>query len=108
MQSSNRFFDDLAKMANGAVSVATGMRQEVEQMVRQQFERFLTDRDLVTREEFEAVRVMAEKARAENEALATRLAALEQAPKPKPPAKPRAAAKPQATAAKKKAPSARR
>ena len=95
-------------MANGAVSVATGMRQEVEQMVRQQFERFLTDRDLVTREEFEAVRVMAEKARAENEALATRLAALEQAVKPKPPAKPRAAAKPQATAAKKKAPSARR
>lgn len=108
MQSSNRFFDDLAKMANGAVSVATGMRQEVEQMVRQQFERFLTDRDLVTREEFEAVRVMAEKARAENEALATRLAELEQAAKPKPPAKPRAAAKPQATAAKKKAPSARR
>jgi BMFP domain-containing protein YqiC len=108
MQSSNRFFDDLAKMANGAVSVATGMRQEVEQMVRQQFERFLTDRDLVTREEFEAVRVMAEKARAENEALATRLAALEQAAKLKPPAKPRAAAKPQATAAKKKAPSARR
>lgn len=108
MQSSNRFFDDLAKMANGAVSVATGMRQEVEQMVRQQFERFLTDRDLVTREEFEAVRVMAEKARAENEALATRLAALEQAAKPKPPAKLRAAAKPQATAAKKKAPSARR
>jgi BMFP domain-containing protein YqiC len=83
MQNSNRFFDDLAKMANGAVSVATGMRQEVEQMVRQQFERFLSDRDLVSRDEFDAVRVMAEKARAENEALAARLAALETAAKPK-------------------------
>ena len=83
MQNSNRFFDDLAKMANGAVSVATGMRQEVEQMVRQQFERFLSDRDLVSRDEFDAVRVMAEQARAENEALAARLAALETAAKPK-------------------------
>ena len=82
MQSPNRIFDDLARVANGAVAVATGMRQEIEALVRQQFERFLTDRDLVSREEFEAVRLMAEKARAENEALAARLTALETGAKP--------------------------
>lgn len=93
MQSPNRIFDDLARVANGAVAVATGMRQEIEALVRQQFERFLTDRDLVSREEFEAVRLMAEKARAENEALATRLTALETGAKPAAKAAPKAAPK---------------
>ena len=89
MQSPNRIFDDLARVANGAVAVATGMRQEIEALVRQQFERFLTDRDLVSREEFEAVRLMAEKARAENEALAARLTVLETGAKPAAKAAPR-------------------
>ena len=93
MQSPNRIFDDLARVANGAVAVATGMRQEIEALVRQQFERFLTDRDLVSREEFEAVRLMAEKARAENEALAARLTALETGAKPAATAAPKAAPK---------------
>ena len=93
MQSPNRIFDDLARVANGAVAVATGMRQEIEALVRQQFERFLTDRDLVSREEFEAVRLMAEKARAENEALTARLTALETGAKPAAKAAPRAAPK---------------
>ena len=93
MQNPNRIFDDLARVANGAVAVATGMRQEIEALVRQQFERFLTDRDLVSREEFEAVRLMAEKARAENEALAARLTALETAAKPAAKAAPKAAPK---------------
>ena len=93
MQSPNRIFDDLARVANGAVAVATGMRQEIEALVRQQFERFLTDRDLVSREEFEAVRLMAEKARVENEALAARLTALETGAKPVAKAAPKAALK---------------
>ena len=93
MQSPNRIFDDLARVANGAVAVATGMRQEIEALVRQQFERFLTDRDRVSREEFEAVRLMAEKARAENEALAARLTALETGAKPAAKAAPKAAPK---------------
>ena len=93
MQSPNRIFDDLARVANGAVAVATGMRQEIEALVRQQFERFLTDRDLVSREEFEAVRLMAEKARAENEALVARLTALETRAKPAAKAAPKAAPK---------------
>jgi BMFP domain-containing protein YqiC len=77
MQTNNRIFDDLAKVANGAMSIATGMRQEMEQLIRQQLERFLNDRDLVTREEFEAVKAMAVKAREEQEVMAARLAALE-------------------------------
>ena len=93
MQSPNRIFDDLARVANGAVAVAAGMRQEIEALVRQQFDRFLTDRDLVSREEFEAVRLMAEKARAENEALAVRLTTLETGAKPAAKAAPKAALK---------------
>ena len=77
MQTQNRFFDDLARLANGAMSAAAGLRQEVDQLIRQQFERFIADRDLVSREDFEAVRDMATKARAEQEALAVRVAVLE-------------------------------
>ncbi|MBY0431299.1 MAG: accessory factor UbiK family protein [Rhodospirillales bacterium] len=78
MQTENRFFDDLARVAGGALNTLTGLKTEVEAMVRQQFERILTDMNLVTRDEFEAVQAMAIKARAENEELAARIAALEE------------------------------
>lgn len=77
MQTRSRIFDDLARVANGALSAAAGVRAEIEQLVRQQLERFLADRDLVTREEFDAVEAMAAKARAQQEALAARITALE-------------------------------
>ena len=79
MQTQSRFFDDLARVANGALSAAAGMRAEIEQLVRQQFDRFLADRNLVTREDFEAVEAMAAKAREEQEKLAARVTELEAA-----------------------------
>ena len=96
MQSQNRLFDDLARVANGALGAAAGIRGEVEGMFRQQFERIIRDMDLVTREEHEVVRAMAEKARLENEALAARLTALEAALTGTAPAAPKAAKKPAA------------
>jgi BMFP domain-containing protein YqiC len=92
MQSSNRLLDDLAKVANGALSAAAGARQEVEQLIQQRLERFLNDHGWVNREEFEAVRDMARKAREDQEDMAVRLAELEARvtkPKAKPKAKPR-------------------
>jgi|SRR5579864_36565 len=77
MQSENRIFDDLARMASGALSTLGGMRQELEARIRDQVERVLDRMEVVRREEFEAVRAMAVKARAEQERLAERLAALE-------------------------------
>ncbi|GEM_PF-94739 len=77
MQSNNRLLDDIAKVANGALSAAAGARQEVEQLMQQRLERFLNDQGWVTREEFEAVRDMARKAREAQEDLANRLAELE-------------------------------
>jgi BMFP domain-containing protein YqiC len=77
MQTDNRLFDDLSKLANGAFGTLSGIGKEVEQMVKSRMERFVGDLDMVRRDEFEAVKAMADKARAENEALATRLAALE-------------------------------
>jgi BMFP domain-containing protein YqiC len=74
----NRILDDLAKVAAGAFSGVAGMRQEVEARLRQQFERILSSMDVVSREEFEVVRAMAAKARTEQEALAARVAALEE------------------------------
>lgn len=79
MQTQNKFLDDLARVASGAVGVAAGMREEVEARLRDQFERVLGHMDLVTREEFEAVRAMAIKAREEEELLSERVAALERA-----------------------------
>ena len=79
MQSDNRFLDELARLATGAMGALHGARQEVDQLVRQRLERILGDLDLVHREEFEAVREMAARARAENEALSARVAALEAA-----------------------------
>jgi BMFP domain-containing protein YqiC len=77
MQSQSKLIDDLARVASSALGVATGMRHEAETQLRRQFERILADMDLVTREEFEVVRTIAETARAEQEALEERLAALE-------------------------------
>ena len=78
MQTDNRLLDDLARVASGALGALSGMRTEVETRLREQFERVLARMDLVTREEFDAVKAMAAKARGEEEALAERLAALEQ------------------------------
>jgi len=84
MQTQNKLFDDLAKVANGAVSTVMGMKDEMDGMIRQRIERFLADADLIPREEFEVVKAMAAKAREENEALAARITALEsQLAKPK-------------------------
>ena len=77
MQSQNRLFDDFARLAAGAVGALAGVRSEVETRLREQFERLLAGMDLVDRDEFEAVKAMAAKARAEQEGLAARLAALE-------------------------------
>jgi BMFP domain-containing protein YqiC len=76
-QSSNRLLDELAKMMTDAAGAAQGVRREVETIVRSQLDRVVAEMDVVRREEFEAVREMAEKARVENEALAKRIAALE-------------------------------
>jgi BMFP domain-containing protein YqiC len=77
MQTRNKLFDDAARLAGGAVGTFAGIRREMESLARQQFERLLSSMDLVTREEFDAVREMAVKARTEQEAMAMRLAALE-------------------------------
>jgi BMFP domain-containing protein YqiC len=75
-QTTNRLLDDLAKIMTDAAGAAQGVRQEVESVMRAQAERILKSMDVVTREEFEAVKAMAEKARAENERLENRIAAL--------------------------------
>jgi BMFP domain-containing protein YqiC len=77
MQSQNRFFDDMARVASGAVGALAGVRGEIEARFRDQLERILTGMDLVSREEFEAVRAMAAKAREEQELLQRRIEALE-------------------------------
>lgn len=77
MQTQNPFFDDIARMAGGALGALSGLKAEVEQLVRQQFERFMAGADMVPRDEFEAVRALAIKARTEQEDLEARVAALE-------------------------------
>ena len=76
-QTNNRLFDEFAKMMTDAAGAAQGMRQEVETVMRGQADRILADMDVVRRDEFDAVKAVAEKAREENEALAARLATLE-------------------------------
>ncbi len=76
-QTSSRIFDDLAKLMSDAAGAADGMRREVEGVMRAQGERVMGAMELVQREEFEAVKAMATKAREENEKLAARLAVLE-------------------------------
>lgn len=77
MQTQNRLFDDLARAASGALGTLSGLKHEIEALVRQRVERLLSDMDLVRRDEFDAVQAMAAKARAENEALGRRIEALE-------------------------------
>ncbi|MBY0380905.1 MAG: accessory factor UbiK family protein [Xanthobacteraceae bacterium] len=76
-QTSNRFFDDVARLMNDAAGAAQGVKREIDSVVRHQAERLLNDLDLVKREEFEAVKDMARLAREENEALKARITALE-------------------------------
>jgi BMFP domain-containing protein YqiC len=77
MQSQNRFFDDMARVASGAMGALSGVRGEIESRFRDQLERILAGMDLVSREEFEAVKAMAAKAREEQEVLLQRIAELE-------------------------------
>ena len=77
MQTQNPILDDLAHLASGAAGIAAGIKAEVETQLRQRIERWLSELDLVPREEFEAVKDMAAKARAEQETMAERLEALE-------------------------------
>jgi BMFP domain-containing protein YqiC len=76
-QTSNRFFDEMARLMNDAAGVAQGVRREFDTVLRTQAERLVRDMDLVHREEFEAVKEMARLAREENEVLKARIAALE-------------------------------
>lgn len=76
-QTTGTVFDEFAKLMTNAAGAAEGARQEVETVMKSQAERFLADMDVVRREEFEAVKAMAQKAREENEALRTRIADLE-------------------------------
>jgi len=76
-QTNNRLLDELAKLMTDAAGAADGLKREVASLVRAQGERFLHEMDVVQREEFEAVKAMAAKAREENEVLLSRIAALE-------------------------------
>jgi len=94
MQTSSRIFDEMARLMNDAAGVAQGVRREFDTLFKTQAERVLRDLDVITREEFEAVKEMARIAREENEALKARIAALEAAAgrtaQPRPPEPPAA------------------
>lgn len=77
MQTRNKIFDDISEMMTNAMGVAQGAKTEAETAMKGMLDRWLADRDFVTREEFDAVRAMAQKAREENEALKSRLDAME-------------------------------
>jgi len=77
MQSRNRVLDDMSKLMTNAMGVAQGARTEAETAMKSMIDRWMADREFVSREEFEAVRLMAQKAREECNALEARLAALE-------------------------------
>ncbi|MEX1236407.1 MAG: accessory factor UbiK family protein [Roseovarius sp.] len=79
MQTRNKVMDDISQLMTNAMGVAQGARQEAETAMSSMVDRWLADRDFVTREEFDAVRAMAQKAREENEALKARLDAMEAA-----------------------------
>ena len=79
MQTRNKIFDDISQLMTNAMGVAQGARDEAETAMNSMIDRWLADRDFVTREEFDAVRAMAQKAREENEALKARIEALEKA-----------------------------
>jgi BMFP domain-containing protein YqiC len=77
MQTRNKFLDDMSQLMTNAMGVAQGAKDEAENAMKSMMDRWLADRDFVTREEFDAVRAMAQKAREENEALKARIEALE-------------------------------
>ena len=77
MQTRNKVLDDLSQLMTNAMGVAQGAKGEAETAMKSMMDRWLADRDFVTREEFDAVRAMAQKAREENEALKARIEALE-------------------------------
>ncbi|MEO6300540.1 MAG: accessory factor UbiK family protein [Paracoccaceae bacterium] len=77
MQQGNKFFDDVSKLMTNAMGVAQGAKTEAETAMKGFIDRWMADRDFVTREEFDAARAMAQKAREENTALEARIAALE-------------------------------
>jgi BMFP domain-containing protein YqiC len=79
MQSRNKFFDDMSQLMTNAMGVAQGAKTEAETAMKGFIDRWMADRDFVTREEFDAVRAMAQKAREENATLEARIAALEAA-----------------------------
>lgn len=81
MQTRNKLMDDISQLMTNAMGVAQGAREEAETAMKSLVDRWLADRDFVTREEFDAVRAMAQKAREENAALEARIAALEAAAK---------------------------
>ena len=80
MQTRNKILDDISQLMTNAMGVAQGAKDEAETAMKSLLDRWLADRDFVTREEFEAVRTMAQQAREENAALAARIAALEEKP----------------------------
>jgi BMFP domain-containing protein YqiC len=77
MQTRSKFFEDMSQLMTNAMGVAQGAKEEADTALKSWFDRFLADRNLVTREEFDAVRAMAQKAREENELLKARIEALE-------------------------------
>ncbi|MCE2749387.1 MAG: accessory factor UbiK family protein [Rhodobacter sp.] len=77
MQSRNKFFDDMSQLMTNAMGVAQGAKAEAETAMKGLIDRWMADRDFVTREEFDAVRAMAQKAREENATLQARIVALE-------------------------------
>lgn len=77
MQNQNKLIDDLSQLMTNAMGVAQGAKEEAETAIKSMIDRWLAEQDFVTREEFDAVRAMAQKAREENEALKARLDALE-------------------------------
>lgn len=77
MQTRGKFLDDISQLMTNAMGVAQGAKTEAETAVKSLMDRWLADRDFVSREEFDAVRAMAQKAREENEALSARLAVME-------------------------------
>ena len=77
MQTRNKIFDDISQMMTNAMGVAQGAKTEAETAMKGMLDRWLADRDFVTREEFDAVRAMAQKTREENEALKARIDAMD-------------------------------
>jgi len=77
MQSRNKVFDDISQLMTNAMGVAQGAKDEAETAMKSLVDRWMADRDFVSRDEFDAVRAMAQKAREENDALKARIVALE-------------------------------